>query len=102
MKVELDEDAAVQGEFTAKQEEEHPEGAVGHVDENNTRVAISRIEFPWEHERDGDAVLQSQEAKEHDDYRDAVSRSELATREMEEPASTVGTGAPGNCEVHCI
>ena len=100
--MEADEAAAVQGEFTAKQEQEHPEEAVGHVDENNTRGAIPRIECTREHERDGDAVLQSQQAQEHDDNRDAVSRSELATREMEEPASTVGTGAPGNCVVHCI
>ena len=100
--MEVDEAAAVQGEFTAKQEEEHPEDAVGHVDVNNARVAIPRIEFTLDHERDGDAVLQSQDAREHDDDRDAVPRSELATREMEQPASTVGTGAPGNCEVHCI
>ena len=90
--MEVDEDAAVQGEFTAKQEEEHLEDAVGHVEVNKARVAIPRIELTSEHERDGDAVLRSQDAREHDDAKDAAPRSELATREIEQPASTVGKG----------
>ena len=100
--MEADEAAAVQGEFTAKQEQEQPEEAVVRVEENNTRGTIPCIECTRKDERDGDAVRQSQQRQEHEDNRDAVSRSELATREMEEPASTVGTGAPGNCVVHCI
>ena len=54
--MEADEAAAVQGEFTAKQEQEQPEEAVVRVDENNTRGTIPRIECTRKHERDGDAV----------------------------------------------
>ena len=39
-KVNVDADAAMQGEFTARQEEQHPEDAVCHVEVNKAQVAI--------------------------------------------------------------
>ena len=61
-----------------------------HVDVNKARVAIPQIELTSEHERNEDAVWKGQGAREHNDDRHVV--SEIATREIEQPASTVGKG----------
>ena len=57
---------------------------------NKGRVAIPQIELTSEHARQEDAMWKGQDAREHNNDRHVV--GEIATRELEQPASTVVKG----------